>query len=322
MIQMYVKEIISTNAVIGERVYKGSDLFEIRRIDRQTALELNTEKQQPSFLGLGAFETYLITHKAIAPKTARNYFYSVRKFVKWLNNRNPTEAEATEYYRYLQAQGYANSTIANKVYALNHYFQFLGKKIRLTPPKKHTRQPSFLTVEEAQNLVKVIPNLRDRAIVAALLYTGMRVGELCNLDFDDLHLEDQEIIVRDTKNYHDRKVIVSEECINTFKEYLDSLPYSDKQAVLLFRKRRRISRNRVYAIVKQYGQRAGIKKNVTPHVLRHTLATNMIAHGASIIEVKEQLGHRSLQSTLQYIHLQIDQRKTLYEKHCPQFLQK
>ena len=87
------------------------------------------------------------------------------------------------------------------------------------------------------------------------------------------------------------------------------------------KERRRISRNRVYAIVKQYGHLAGIKKNVTPHVLRHTLATNMIAHGASIIEVKEQLGHRCLQSTLQYIHLQIDQRKALYEVHCPQFLQ-
>lgn len=320
MIQMKCKEITSTNALIGEGIYKDNDLFEIKKINRQTASKLNTEKQS-DFPGLEAFETYLITQKGISPRTARNYFYSVKKFVRWLNNRNPTEGEATGYYRYLQGQGYTNSTIANKVHALNHYFQFLGKKIKLTPPKWHKRQPNFLTVEEAQNLVKVIPNLRDRAIVAALLYTGMRVGELCNLDFDDLHLEDQEIIVRDTKNYHDRKVIVSKECINAFKEYLDSLPYADKQAVFPSRKRKRISRNRVYAIVKQYGRLAGIKKKVTPHVLRHTLATNMIAQGASVIEVKEQLGHRSLQSTLQYIHLQIDQRKALYDVHCPQFLQ-
>ena len=88
---------------------------------------------------------------------------------------------------------------------------------------------------------------------------------------------------------------------------------------LLCRRERRISRNQVYTLVKKFGRLAGIKKNVTPHVLRHTLATNMIAHGASIIEVKEQLGHRSLESTLQYVHLQIEHRKTLYGAHCPKF---
>jgi len=316
---MFGKEITSTNTDIGERVYKDSDLSEIERIDRQTALELNTKKQQPNFLGLGAFETYLITQRGISPRVARNYFYSVRKLLRWANTDDPTEAEAMEYYHYLQERGYANSTIANIVYALNHYFRFLGKKIKLKPPKSHKRQPNFLTVEEAQDLVKVVPNLRDRAIVMALLYSGMRVSELCNLDFDDLHLEDQEIVVKDTKTYHDRKVVVSEKCVRAFEKYFESLPDADKQAVFLSRRGRRISRNQVYTLVKKYGRLAGIKKNVTPHVLRHTLATNMIAHGASIIEVKEQLGHRSLESTLQYVHLQIDHRKTLYETHCPQF---
>ena len=319
MITMQDKEITSTNAVIGEEVYKGSDLFEIERIDRRTALKLNAEKQQFDFPGLGAFETYLITQKGISPRVARNYFYSARKFVRWANTDDPGEAEATEYYYYLQRQGYANSTIANIVYALNHYFRFLRKKIKLTPPKSHKRQPNFLTVKEAQDLVKVVPNLRDRAIVMTLLYSGMRVSELCNLDFDDLHLEDQEIVVKDTKTYRDRKVVISEKCVKAFEEYFESLPASDKQAVFLSRRGRRISRNQVYTLIKKYGRLAGIQKNVTPHILRHTLATNLIAHGASIIEVKEQLGHRSLESTLQYVHLQIDHRKTLYEAHCPKF---
>jgi integrase/recombinase XerD len=73
------------------------------------------------------------------------------------------------------------------------------------------------------------------------------------------------------------------------------------------------------AMVKKYGRLAGIQKNVTPHVLRHTLATNMIAHGASVIEVKDQLGHRNIETTLKYVHLQTDHRKKLYQEHCPQF---
>ena len=64
---------------------------------------------------------------------------------------------------------------------------------------------------------------------------------------------------------------------------------------------------------------AGIEKNVTPHVLRHTLATNMITHGASVIEVKDQLGHRSIETTLRYVHLQVEHRKKLYQAHCPNF---
>ena len=153
---------------------------------------------------LQAFETYLITQKQISVKVSRNYAYAAGKFLRWINTQTPTQALAMQYFRCLQDQGYANSTNANIVYALNHYFQFLGKKIQLTPPKRHRRQPTFLTVEEAQTLIRIIPTLRDRAIVVTLLYTGMRVNELCNLDIEDLHLEDQAIMVRDTKTYRDR----------------------------------------------------------------------------------------------------------------------
>ena len=280
-------------------------------------------QMMPNNSGTGAvhhlenFKTYLITQKQVSPGVAKNYFYSVRKFVRWANP-SATESKAMEYYRFLQAQGYANSTIANIVYALNHYFQFLGKKIRLTPPKRHKRQPTFLAVEEAQDLIRVIPNLRDRAIVITLLYTGMRVNELCNLNMNDLHLDSQEITVRDTKTYHDRKVIISERCVDALTQYLESLP-NGRNEVFTSQKGGRISRGRVYAMVKKYGRLAGIQKNVTPHILRHTLATNMITHGASVIEVKDQLGHRSIETTLRYVHLQVEHRKKLYQAHCPNF---
>jgi integrase/recombinase XerD len=97
-----------------------------------------------------------------------------------------------------------------------------------------------------------------------------------------------------------------------------SLP-EKKKALFTSRKGVRISRNRVYTLVKKYGQLVGIQKNVTPHVLRHTLATNMIAYGASVVEVKDQLGHRNLETTLKYVHLQFDQRRKMYQEHCPGF---
>lgn len=238
---------------------------------------------------LSTFETHLVTHEQISSRTARDYGYSVGKFLRWTNNSDPTKAQAMKYYRFLQEKGYSNSTIGNTVFALNHYFKYMGKSISLKPPKKHQRQPTYLTLDEAQALVKVTPNLRDRAIILTLLYTGMRVNELCNLDLGDLHLERQEIIVRDTKTYRDRRVVVSEKCINVLHEYLESLPDIKSGAVFTSQKGGRISRGRVCAIVKKYGKLAGIQKNVTPHVLRHTLATNMIAYGASVIEVKDGL---------------------------------
>ena len=268
---------------------------------------------------LSSLETYLVTHKQISPRTARDYTYTVSKFLRWANTTDPTKNHAMEYYRHLQKESYASSTIGNAVFALNHFFQFLGKKIKLRPPKKHQRQPVYLAVEEAQALVRAASNLRDRAIILTLLYTGMRVNELCKLNLSDLNLEKQEITVRDTKTYHDRKVVISEKCVNALTDYLESRPVSESEAVFMSQKGGRISRGRVCAIVKKYARLAGITRNVTPHVLRHTFATNMIAHGASAIEVKDQLGHRNLESTLRYVHLQIDHRKRLYMEHCPQF---
>jgi integrase/recombinase XerD len=268
---------------------------------------------------LETFKAYLITQKQLSPGVARDYTYLVGKFSRWAHTADPTKVQAVQYFQELQHQGYANSSIGNTVFALNHYFRFLGKKVCLRSPKRHERQPAYLTVEEAQLLVRIVPNLRDRAIVMTLLYTGMRVSELCNLDLNDLHLNKREIIVRDTKTYRDRKVVVSEKCATALNEYLESISTIERNAVFISRTGKRISRGRVYAMVKQYGRQTGIQKKVTPHVLRHTLATNMITHGASVVEVKQQLGHQSLKSTLRYVHLQIDQRKKLYEEHCPPF---
>jgi integrase/recombinase XerD len=268
---------------------------------------------------LKSFETYLITEKQISEKVARNYCYSVKRFLEWTSTEDLGKHHATQYYRHLQNNGYSSSTVANIIFALNHFFHFLGKNIRLTPPKQHTRQPAFLTIEEAQTLVKVVPNARDKAIVMTLLYTGMRVSELCHLDISDLNLDYNEIMVKDTKNYDDRKVILSEKCVCVLQEYLATVQNYEGDAVFISRKGRKISRNRVYALVKKYGRLAGIKKKVTPHVLRHTFATTMIGNGASVFEVKQQLGHRSLESTLRYVHLQTEERKKLYMAHCPQF---
>lgn len=265
------------------------------------------------------FVAHLTTQKQISIGVARNYAYSVTRFLKWAKTIQPTRTKAVEYFRYLSERNYANSTISNIIIALNHYFSFIGKRYKMTPPKQHKREFVFLTTEEAHALVKVIPNLRDRAIVLMLLYTGMRVSELCNLNISDLHLDSREILIRDTKNYHDRKVIVSETCVNVLREYLATVKNYDNDPVFMSRKRKRISRNRVYSLVRRYGKIAGIPKRVTPHVLRHTLATAMIVEGASVVEVKEQLGHRSLESTLRYVHLQTDHRKKLYDMHCPEF---
>jgi len=96
-------------------------------------LNSNENRGNTQHTTLENFKTYLITQKQVSAGVARNYCYSVGKFLRWVNTGNPTEGKAMQYYRYLQDKGYANSTIANIVYALNHYFKFLGKKIQLTP---------------------------------------------------------------------------------------------------------------------------------------------------------------------------------------------
>jgi integrase/recombinase XerD len=157
---------------------------------------------------------------------------------------NPGKKDAVKYYDALLKERKKASTIGNILHALKHYYSFIGKELDLKPPKQRVKQVDFLTFMEAKSLVYKIDNYRDYAMVLVMLYGGLRVSEVCNLDKEDIDFEEFTIAVRNTKNRIDRTVVVTEKCINAIERYLETRDDTEKP-LFMSRKKRRISRNQV-----------------------------------------------------------------------------
>jgi integrase/recombinase XerD len=273
------------------------------------------------------FSLYLRVEKRISDGVARNYCYSVGRFLRRVNTTNPDKKDAVKYYDALLKEGKKASTVMNVLAALRHYYHFIDKDLDLRPPKQHVKQINFLTVVEAKSLLYKIDNYRDYAMVLVMLYGGLRVSEVCNLDREDIDFEEFTISVRNTKNRRDRTVMVTEKCIRAIQQYLETRKDTDKP--LFFSKRkRRISRNQVCRLVKKYAIMAHLrvyeengvtKTKVSPHTLRHTAATNLIANDCDVVVVQQHLGHRDIQSTMRYVHVAKSTYGELYRKHVPKY---
>jgi integrase/recombinase XerD len=251
----------------------------------------------------------------------------VGRFLRRVNTTNPDKKDAVKYYDALLKEGKKASTVMNVLAALRHYYHFIDKDLDLRPPKRHVKQINFLTVVEAKSLLYKIDNYRDYAMVLVMLYGGLRVSEVCNLDREDINFEEFTISVSNTKNRRDRTVMVTEKCIRAIQQYLETRKDTDKP--LFFSKRkRRISRNQVCRLVKKYAIMAHLrvyeengvtKTKVSPHTLRHTAATNLIANDCDVVVVQQHLGHRDIQSTMRYVHVAKSTYGELYRKHVPKY---
>ena len=273
------------------------------------------------------FSLYLRVEKRISEGVARNYCYSVRKFLKLVDTLNPEKKDAVRYYDALLKERKKASTVGNILFALKHYYSFIGKELGLKPPKQRVKQVDYLTFMEAKSLVYKIDNYRDYAMVLVMLYGGLRVSEVCNLDREDIDFEEFTITVRNTKNRIDRTVAVTEKCIRAIERYLEIRDDTGKP-LFLSRKKMRMSRNQVSRLVKKYAIMADLrtykengkmKTKVGPHMLRHTAATNLIASDCDVVVVQQHLGHKDIKSTLRYVHVAKGMYGDLYRKHVPNY---
>ena len=186
-----------------------------------------------------------------------------------------------------------------------------GTPLKFPKPKMVRKEVKSLTVFEARLLLESTCNTRDRAIIALLLYTGVRSKELLALDIGDIDTKNRIIHVRAhediVKNYHERTCVLSRECVSILEEWLNIRPINTgDMALFLNTFGQRLTRGSIHRIVSFTGKRAGIEKHVYTHLLRHTAASTMIHSGIPITECALQLGHRSLASTMIYLHGDID----------------
>jgi site-specific recombinase XerD len=256
-----------------------------------------------------------------SPQSIKAYLGDVEQFVAWLQTRRVDwdipyriqRIDIVEFINYLGTKKASAVTRKRKLAAIRGFLKFLKENEiiygnpadTIEGPIREERDPAILLKTEYKALLQVAgDNRRDFAIVMLFLQSGLRVSELVNLKIQDVDFASREITVRQGKGRKDRVVPLVKQAEQALKAYLkerDSLPEYDE--VFIARNGTSMDQRTVRYRIHKYYKEAGIKKKASVHTLRHTFSTHQIHNGLKINQLKEVLGHRRMETTYKYVHL-------------------
>jgi len=287
---------------------------------------------------------YLEVERGRSRKTRENYKHYLERFSGWAKIEKPSEIDADlvrEYRLFLNrtedkfGRPLKKITQNYHIIALRNFLRYLARrdikslsaeKIELA--KQSPRQVDFLEGDELERLLAAPEGfgpraLRDKALLELFFSTGLRVSELCKLNRNSVNMEKGEFSVRG-KGEKIRLVFLSGRAKEALKNYLDVRKDIDQALFVRYPKSKkpelaqnklknlRLTPRSVERIVKHYSIKAGITKKVTPHILRHSFATDLLTGGADIRSVQTLLGHSSITTTQIYTHITDKQLKEVY----------
>lgn len=275
------------------------------------------------------FLEYLEIEKGRSLKTISNYDHYLSRFLEWSGKTDPSKLSAEDVRNFRlwlnRQKGTSDSeTLKRKtqnyyLIAFRAFLKYLAKRevASLSPDqielaKIGERQIDLISTEELNRLLNApkgeeLANLRDKAMLETLFSTGMRVSELCSLD-RDIDLGKDEISIRG-KGEKVRVVFLSDASREVIKKYLAKRTDIDDALFIGLGKNAdknkslRITPRSVERIIKHYAIKAGISKKVTPHVVRHSFATDLLQNGADLRSVQMLLGHANIATTQIYTHI-------------------
>jgi integrase len=231
---------------------------------------------------------------------ARNLSYYANKILRDAKNCNPTLDEAQGIATNILLGETSKSNKRLKLIALEYWMQFIGRPIHFKKPRATNRNHVYITEEQMRTLIMSSKNYRDAVILELLCTTGMRVGELRELDFPDLDFVNGVIKIRHGKGDREREVFMTEECRRFLNAYIGRWEI-DQGPLFLSRKGNRMSHNALWKVVKVTAFSAGLP-SVSPHVLRHSYATCFAGKNDNVFILQELLGHSTIEMTKRYYH--------------------
>ena len=291
---------------------------------------------------ISAFLTHVKVEKGLSSNTVSAYKRDLVKFDAFARKRKLSlEAisrdDLVDFLAGLYRQKLESRTVARQLVTLRNLFRFAQTQdlisvdpcINLESPKIRRTLPGYLRLEEVERLLeqpdeKTSLGLRDRAMLEVLYSTGLRVSELISLRVSDL---DAKVgCVRCIgKGDKERIVPVGRKALGMVEKYLRQarahLCCKGKSAgsPVLFVNRRggALSRVGVWKILSAYGRRAGLRRPIKPHMLRHSFATHLLERGADLRSVQLMLGHADISTTQIYTHVVEERLKQIYKAHHP-----
>jgi integrase/recombinase XerC len=290
---------------------------------------------------LNKFITYLIAEKNASPYTIKNYRHEIGQFLDFLKEQGIDSWDGVDryvlrrYLAWLQAEGYVKASIARRISEMRSFCRYLVREgildtnpiKAISSPKIPKRLPDYLDPHEVEALLAapdaaVPQGQRDRAIMEVLYASGLRVSELVSLNLSNVDLRRGQLRVWG-KGAKERLALLGEPACRALRRYIrDGRPQFIKEnkatnALFLNRLGTRLSTRSVSNILDKYTKLAGLKRRVTPHIMRHTFATHLLDGGADLRTVQELLGHADLSSTQIYTHVSQARAKEVYRKAHP-----
>ncbi len=281
------------------------------------------------------FLEYLLVVKKHSDNTITNYRVDILEFNEFCNDDllNIDKKTVNDYLAYLYEQNSKKSTISRKLSGLRSFYEYLVKKeyIKINyfkmikNPKKDSGIPKYVKDDDIDKMFD-IPNTRTwigerNLLILRMLYaTGLRVSELVNIKVKDINISDRTIRVLG-KGSKERIVVFGIHTEESLDEYLNrgrrEVDIHNSPYLFLNKDGNRLSSRYVRKIIDDVINKASITTHVSPHMLRHTFATNMLNNGADLVSVKELLGHESLNTTSIYTHVSDDKIREIYNMAHP-----
>ena len=302
---------------------------------------------------LKQFHQYIRLEKNLSPKSVEAYMHDVNKFVSYLAEKNEIEIQSDShtdqllkkiqledlrhYLEFLYENGIQARSQARSISGLKAFYKFLmiEKTIDANPttllesPKIGRKLPEVLAIPEIESIINSI-NLslpeghRNKAIIEVMYGCGLRVSETVNLLISQLFFKEGYIRVIG-KGDKERLIPIGQTAQNAITLYLEGTRAQQKPKkgmedhLFLNRRGSKLSREMVFIIIKSLAEIANIKKNISPHTLRHSFATHLIEGGADLRAVQEMLGHESITTTEIYTHLDREYIKSTIALHHPRY---
>lgn len=247
--------------------------------------------------------------KGYSPKTVKAYLGQARRFNDYCN-QNTLEMchnSAKEFMLFLlDSQENSHTYVNQAVSAIKFFFKFVLKNneqfLYLARPKKERKLPDILSQNEVIKILKAVNNKKHQAILYLTYSAGLRVGEVVRLKKIDIDVQRKLIHIRQGKGRNDRFTVLSDLALNVLREYVAR----DKPDDWLFpggQGKGHLTERTVQRIFENACHKAGIKKDVSVHTLRHSFATHLLEGGTDLRYIQELLGHKSSRTTEIYTHV-------------------
>jgi len=274
------------------------------------------------------FKSYLQLERSLSPNSIEAYIRDVEKFVSFLKFKAweipPKEIQLNhlrEFLAWATGLGMCAQTQSRVVSGLRGFFKYLlleniisnNPAELLESPKTGRKLPAVLSVNEINRIVEQIDmstaeGQRNKTMLETMYSCGLRVSELTSLRISDLFFNDGFVKVTG-KGSKERIVPIGSTAVKLILIYLKEvrvhipIKKGSENIVFLNRRGQKLSRQMVFIILKELAEKAGIKKDISPHTFRHSFATHLIEGGADLRAVQEMLGHESITTTEIYTHL-------------------